>query len=576
MKNKIQPFLQTILLHQWILLFSLIVFFSSRSSAQIWNVQNSGTFNNVLGIDFVDNNTGYAVGGGGTILKTTNGGAIWNAQVSGQSNDFYAVDFTDAQHGVAVGDFQAVRTTDGGATWTQAAVPTLGSFRAVWFMSTQVGFILGSVPGIVLKTTDAGATWTDISPGGFTGFYSVFFTDVNTGYISDYDGFILKTLDGGLTWSANQVSNNHLFGLFFTDANHGYCVGGDPNANTSVILKTNDAGTTWTATNNPDPTANYLLDVEFIDANTGYAIGGNVQNNTGTILKTTNAGLTWIKQTTNPSITSRLYRLSLPSASIGYGCGLDGTILKLGNTTNPPEDACDVKVNGCMKYEILTITEDAGKNRTYRIRVTNNCSNKLCYFAVQVPDGIQAIDPLNNTIFTSEGGRAYAVRSPNFSPFYSVRYSPTTDSIVNGQSDIFEYTLPAQADPTYIHVTVRLATQVYYEAHLNTFYCPIGQTLNGTKPKTYDKSVVPSAGTLSCTISPNPNAGAFELNLSEVVESGTMLRITDYAGRLVLEQQTEAGNKHQTVQAGDLPAGLYFLQVVSDGKVLAVEKFVKQ
>jgi len=31
-----------------------------------------------------------------------------------------------------------------------------------------------------------------------------------------------------------------------------------------------------------------------------------------------------------------------------------------------------------------------------------------------------------------------------------------------------------------------------------------------------------------------------------------------------------------TVQAGLLPNGLYFLQVVADGKVLVVKKFVKQ
>ena len=45
---------------------------------------------------------------------------------------------------------------------------------------------------------------------------------------------------------------------------------------------------------------------------------------------------------------------------------------------------------------------------------------------------------------------------------------------------------------------------------------------------------------------------------------------------MVKEQSAQAGGSLQTVQVGDLPAGLYFLQVVSEGKVLAVEKFVKQ
>jgi len=77
-------------------------------------------------------------------------------------------------------------------------------------------------------------------------------------------------------------------------------------------------------------------------------------------------------------------------------------------------------------------------------------------------------------------------------------------------------------------------------------------------------------------IYPNPNPGTFSVELPEAAKSGMRFRITDLAGRLVQEQATEQGGKQQTVQAGLLPNGLYFLQVVAEGKVLAVEKFVKQ
>ena len=146
------------------------------------------------------------------------------------------------------------------------------------------------------------------------------------------------------------------------------------------------------------------------------------------------------------------------------------------NVTIQEDDPCDTKVIGCMKYELLTITEDPGKNRTYRIRVTNNCSNKLIYTAIQVPDGMVAIEPANFSTYTAPSGNNYLVRSPNFSPQYSIRYSSVSDSINNGESDIFKYTLPAQANVTYIHVVSRLAPYIYLGAHLNTFYCPIGIT----------------------------------------------------------------------------------------------------
>ena len=76
-------------------------------------------------------------------------------------------------------------------------------------------------------------------------------------------------------------------------------------------------------------------------------------------------------------------------------------------------------------------------------------------------------------------------------------------------------------------------------------------------------------------LSPNPNAGVFNIEMSAPAEPGAGFRITDPGGRLWREQPVAAGSKRQTVQAGDLPAGLYFLQVVAEGKVLAAERFVK-
>jgi PKD repeat protein len=77
-------------------------------------------------------------------------------------------------------------------------------------------------------------------------------------------------------------------------------------------------------------------------------------------------------------------------------------------------------------------------------------------------------------------------------------------------------------------------------------------------------------------IYPNPNPGTFTVEMPEPAQPGTQFRIIDLRGRLVQEQKTEPGSATQTVRASSLPAGLYFLQVVAEGKVLALEKFVKQ
>ena len=49
-----------------------------------------------MGVSFVDANNGWAVGNGGTILHTSNGGATWSTQRSGTFNDLFGVSFVRA------------------------------------------------------------------------------------------------------------------------------------------------------------------------------------------------------------------------------------------------------------------------------------------------------------------------------------------------------------------------------------------------------------------------------------------------------------------------------------------------
>jgi len=59
------------------------MFISAIAFAQ-WKWQNPLPQGNYLScVKFVDANTGYAVGSGGTILKTTNGRVKWISQTSG-------------------------------------------------------------------------------------------------------------------------------------------------------------------------------------------------------------------------------------------------------------------------------------------------------------------------------------------------------------------------------------------------------------------------------------------------------------------------------------------------------------
>ncbi len=76
-------------------------------------------------------------------------------------------------------------------------------------------------------------------------------------------------------------------------------------------------------------------------------------------------------------------------------------------------------------------------------------------------------------------------------------------------------------------------------------------------------------------IFPNPNPGVFNVELSAPAQPRLIFRIVGLTGQRLREQPTEAGVPLQTVRVSDLPPGLYFLQVVAEGRIVAVEKFVK-
>lgn len=246
------------------------------------------------------------------------------------------------------------------------------------------------------------------------------------------------------------------------------------------------------------------------------------------------------------------------------------------NVTIREEQPCDVKQIGCMKYELLSITRNASNLRlTYKIRVTNSCTNKMVYSAFQLPDGIVAKAPANNSIFTTQAGRDYEVRNPNYSPFYSIRFKSKDDGITNGQSDIFEYTLPPQINPTYIHVTSKLEPQQFFEAHLNTFYCPIELVNSKTAQRSDDADLTAFVKSVKLNVFPNPTNGSLFADLSGWQGEQAQIQVYDAQGRRVQHSTATANDGLQEIQLSEnLADGLYFLEIQGENGEKQAVKFV--
>jgi photosystem II stability/assembly factor-like uncharacterized protein len=104
-------------------------------------------------------------------------------------------------------------------------------------------------------------------------------------------GHVLTSDDQGATWKQSKVPTRAtLTGVFFVDDKLGWAVGHD-----EVILRSDDAGTTWTLTHSAPEKEQPLLDVWFRDANNGFAIGAY-----GAMLKSSDGGRTWEQRAFEP------------------------------------------------------------------------------------------------------------------------------------------------------------------------------------------------------------------------------------------------------------------------------------
>ncbi len=257
------------------------------------------------------------------------------------------------------------------------------------------------------------------------------------------------------------------------------------------------------------------------------------------------------------------------------------------SSPNPPGAVCDEKITGCIKYELLGISLDALKNRTYSIRVTNTCANKLIYTAFQLPNGAVALAPPNNSVYTAPSGREYDVRNPNFSPFYSIRFKSISDSINNGQSDVFTYTLPQQSAPDYIHVVTRVYPKTFYEAHLNTFDCVPTSNLSAGPKDAYTDDLAGEAGYSAAqrtkipdehlAVYPNPTGGLVFADLSLWSGQQVLVSVLNGQGQRLHSASVGAGEEPYSLEmAAHLPNGLYFFEVVAADGERQVRKFVLQ
>jgi photosystem II stability/assembly factor-like uncharacterized protein len=296
-----------------------------------WVQQTSG-INKTLNTGFIINdNTGYAAGNSGVILKTVNGGSNWIVVYNQTIYDILAVSFSNASTGWAfmkgnVNDSSfVIKTTNSGSSWIKNFVDT-GSFQndlaGLQFTGANTGYLANSHG--LRKSVNGGSGWTYLN-SGVTLPTCLSFINESTGWVAGYQTTLFKTTDSGQNWLQqfnSQPSTNSRAVVFMNSLTGFY-------ATDYAVYRTSNGGSDWFESFNVGNI--YPRSVSFINANTGWVLALTADTSfRNIILRTDNSGVTWgIHELILPS--KRFNRVYFTSQNTGWLLGDSGYIYK---TTN--------------------------------------------------------------------------------------------------------------------------------------------------------------------------------------------------------------------------------------------------
>ncbi|GJM19644.1 MAG: hypothetical protein DHS20C14_18570 [Phycisphaeraceae bacterium] len=278
----------------------------------------------------VDEDTIYLGGEFGLVLRSDDAGASWAQVSNGSGNDLLRIGMGSATHGWTTGGGTVLRTADGGDTWKHQAGPVLTTFQQLFNAGPSDVYPFGPEHAAIrwnsvnlITTMDGGETWTLGDPNDEWPSGRIFVSAPDAYYKFGFDNgsaIVYRSADGGDSWapttsnipSTTFDAGDVILDFYFQDDSHGWVIG-EPN----LAFRTQDGGQTWDRT--PDigrlPSPVYRR-VRFATPDVGWIIGSY-----GLILRTTDGGDTWTEQTLPGTFGGTYTDLAVVSQTEAYICG---------------------------------------------------------------------------------------------------------------------------------------------------------------------------------------------------------------------------------------------------------------
>ena len=500
----------------FILLANLYIYTNQLNAQTGWVTQNSGTSEILRGVYFVNSQTGWTVGYGGAIVKTTNGGIDWLQQNSGTNLGLISVKFINEYTGWANGGNQGaytniiVKTTNGGQSWfTQYYSTSIGIAHELFFINSNIGWVAcAGNNGKVLKTMNGGQNWTELYTGVNTNINSCYFLDQNVGWVIGDYGAIFKTTNGGNSWLTQYCNTTQdLLGLFFLNSNTGHITG-----HYGVYFKTTNGGLNWISKTIGSTLR--MSAVYFVNVNTGWMVGGFYSGGNSHILKTTNGGDNWAFQTIPTN--SWLDDIMFVNSNTGWSVGSQGTVLKtltggeplpVPTLVSPPNGSNNVPLTPTLFWNHISgVTH-------YKVQVSRVSNFSVLTDSATVTINQYPIPPgtLNN--LTTYFWRVNATNSTGTGPW----------------SDVWSFS----TEPVGIKTISSIIPEEYnlFQNYPNPF-----------NPSTNIKFDIPKTSNVKITIYDN---------LGKIIEA-------------LVDKKLSAGSYEVDWNASSYPSGVYFYKLVTD------------
>ena len=148
--------------------------------------------------------------------------------------------------------------------------------------------LCGSLVYLGCSQDTAQFEWRQIESGTNEHLYGIHFADAKHGWAVGASGTVLSTTDSGATWKATSISKDTLTQVNFTTSNNGWAV------SIGKVHYTGSGGASWNLQHQvrgESRTPPGILDLHFVSTTEGWAVGGR-----GTVIWTENGGSRWENQ----------------------------------------------------------------------------------------------------------------------------------------------------------------------------------------------------------------------------------------------------------------------------------------